>query len=809
MESINLMFKIDPNIDNSKIEFNEFKDKILKDYKLAVLSRETSLLGRKEVLTGKAKFGVFGDGKELPQVVLNHFFKEGDFRAGYYRDQTILMGQNLLTPKQFFSALYANPDLKEEPMSGGRQMGAHFFTPSINPRGEWLDLTCQFNHSSDISPTAGQIPRSIGLALASKIYRNIDSDIKNKFTVRGNEICWATIGNASTSQGIFFEAMNAAAVIQIPLIMSVWDDGYGISVDNKIQTVKSSISEALMGFSSKNKDKPLKIFKVNGWDYSKMIEVYSEAEKIARKDHTPVLIHVDELTQPLGHSSSGSHQRYKSEERLNWEKEFDCNVKFKQWIIENNLGTQNELKEIEESCIKIVMESKVKAWDSYQKPIIDLNLELIGMLNKILISSNNDVNLKIWIENLKSKKEYIYKDLLNVAKKTVRKFRKTNNKDLIVLKNWIKNLHEILQPKFNSHLYSQTKFKSKNIETVSPRYNDDKKVDGRIIIRDNFKSLMKKNNKILLFGEDVGKIGDVNKGAEGLQIIFGENRIFDTGIRETTIIGKGIGLALRGFRPIAEIQYIDYILYCLQTLSDDLSTYQYRTLGRQSVPLIIRTRGHRLEGIWHSGSPMGGLLNFMRGINILVPRNMTKAAGFYNSVLQTDEPALVVEPLNGYRVKEKMPINLGEYCYEFGKIEILKEGKDVSIVSYGSTLNLVVDSIPEFDHLGIDVEIIDVQTLIPFDVGNEILTSVKKTNRIIIIDEDVPGGASAYILHKLIDEQGIFNYLDSPPKTLTGKDHRPSYGTDGDYFSKPSVDDIVESVYQVMNETNPNKYPRF
>ena len=801
------MSKTDFHTPNSKIKFNDFKDKVLNDYKLAVLSRECSLLGRKEVLTGKAKFGVFGDGKELPQVVLNHFFKEGDFRAGYYRDQTILMGQNLLTPKQFFSALYANPDIKEEPMSGGRQMGAHFVTPSINSRGEWLDLTSQFNHSSDISPTAGQIPRSIGLALASKLYRNIDSEIKNKFTKRGNEICWATIGNASTSQGIFFEAMNAAAVIQIPLVMSVWDDGYGISVDNKIQTVKSSISEALLGFSSKNDDKPLKIFRVNGWDYIEMVRVYSEAEKIARKNHTPVLIHVDELTQPLGHSSSGSHQRYKSEERLNWEKEFDCNLKFKQWIIESKLGTQGELLAIEDSCIKIVRESKIKAWDSYQKPIIDLNFELLGILNKILVSLNNDVNLKLWIDNLKNKKEFIYKDLLQIAKKTVRKYRKTNNQDLLILQNWIKKLESKLEPKFSSHLYSQTKFKSKNIEAVSPQFNDDKIVDGRIIIRDNFKSLMKKNNKIILFGEDVGKIGDVNKGAEGLQMDFGENRVFDTGIRETTIIGKGIGLALRGFRPIAEIQYIDYVLYCLQTLSDDLSTYQYRTLGRQSVPLIIRTRGHRLEGIWHSGSPMGGLLNFMRGINFLVPRNMTKAAGFYNSIMQTDEPALVIEPLNGYRVKEKMPINLGEYCYEFGKIEILKEGKDISIISYGSTLNLVIDSVPEFEDLGIDVEIIDIQTLIPFDTDKEILTSVRKTNRIIIIDEDVPGGASAYILHKLIDKQEIFTYLDSPPKTLTAKEHRPSYGTDGDYFSKPSVDQIVESVYQIMNESNPKKYP--
>ena len=801
------MLKTDFHTTNSKIEFNDFTEKILNDYRLAVLSRECSLLGRKEVLSGKAKFGVFGDGKELPQVVLNHFFKKGDFRAGYYRDQTILMGQNLLSPKEFFSALYANPNIKEEPMSAGRQMGGHFVTPSINSTGEWLDLTLQYNHSSDISPTAGQIPRSVGLALASKLYRNIDTEIKNKFTKGGNEICWATIGNASTSQGIFFEAMNAASVIQIPLIMSVWDDGYGISVDNKIQTVKSSISEALKGFSDKNGDKPLKIFRVNGWDYSAMIKVYSQAEEIARKTHTPILIHVDELTQPLGHSTSGSHQRYKSDERLKWENEFDCNIKFKQWIIEKNLGTEEELNEIEESCKNFVKESKIDAWESYQKPIRESNTELVEILSNVLKISNNDVNLKVSIENLRNKKELIYKDLLQIAKKTVRKFRKSDNQYLHSLKIWIKNLENQLEDKFSSHLYSQTKFRSRNIDPISPIYKNTNLVDGRVILRDNFKSLMKKNTKILLFGEDVGKIGDVNKGAEGLQLEFTENRVFDTGIRETTIIGKGIGLALRGFRPIAEIQYIDYILYCLQTLSDDLSTYQYRTHGRQSVPLTIRTRGHRLEGIWHSGSPMGGILNFMRGINLIVPRNMTKAAGFYNSIMQTDEPALVVEPLNAYRIKEEKPLNLGEFCYEFGKIEILKKGNDISIVSYGSTLNLVIESIPEFNYLGIDVEIIDLQTLMPFDLNNEILISVKKTNRIIIIDEDVPGGASAYIMHKLIDEQKIFNYLDSPPKTLTAKEHRPPYGTDGDYFSKPSIDDIVESVYDIMNESNPDKYP--
>lgn len=801
------MLKIDFNKTNSKIEFNDFTEKILNDYKLAVLSRECSLLGRKEVLSGKAKFGVFGDGKELPQVVLNHFFKKGDFRAGYYRDQTILMAQKLLTPKQFFSALYANPNIEEEPMSAGRQMGGHFVTRSTNSNGEWLDLTLQYNHSSDISPTAGQIPRSVGLALASKLYRNIDIEIKNKFTKGGNEICWATIGNASTSQGMFFEAMNAAAVNQIPLIMNVWDDGYGISVDNKIQTVKSSISEALKGFSNQSGDKPLKIFKVNGWDYSGMIKVYSEAEKIARKTHTPILIHVDELTQPLGHSTSGSHERYKSDERLKWESEFDCNTKFKEWIIVNNLGTEEELNEIEESCKNLVKESKIDAWESYQKPIRRSNMELLEILSNILKTSNNDVSLKISIENLKNRKEFIYKDLLQVAKKTVRKFWKSDNQHLPSLKKWIKNLENQLEPKFSSHLYSQTKFRSRNIDPISPIYQNANLVDGRVILRDNFKSLMKKNTTILLFGEDVGKIGDVNKGAEGLQVEFSKNRVFDTGIRETTIIGKGIGLALRGFRPIAEIQYIDYILYCLQTLSDDLSTYQYRTLGQQSVPLTIRTRGHRLEGIWHSGSPMGGMLNFMRGINFIVPRNMTKAAGFYNSIMQTDEPAIVVEPLNAYRVKEKRPLNLGEFCYEFGKIEIIKNGNDISIISYGSTLNLIINSIPEFNNLDIDVELIDVQTLIPFDLNNEILTSVKKTNRVIIIDEDVPGGASAFIMHKLMDEQKIFSYLDSPPKTLTAKEHRPPYGTDGDYFSKPSVDDILESVYHIMHESNPKKYP--
>ena len=790
------------------LSFDSFKEQLLSDYKIIVLSRECSLLGRKEVLTGKAKFGIFGDGKELPQLVLSRFFKKGDFRSGYYRDQTILMAHDLLSPQQLFAALYAHPDLKEEPMSGGRQMGAHFVTPSHDKEGNWLDLTQQYNHSSDISPTAGQIPRSIGLAQASKVYRALGIPEGRNFSNNGNEIAWGTIGNASTSEGLFLEAMNAAGVLQIPLVMSVWDDGYGISVANEDQTTKGSISDALAGLQRTKTQKGVEIIRVNGWDYPALVSAYQKAEDLAREEHIPVLIHVDELTQPLGHSSSGSHERYKSKERLEWENDFDCNKKMREWILEKNIATVEELNSIEKACKEEVKIAKREAWKTYQMPILESRKSLLSLLPLLQKQAANDPALQMVSTKLAQKSEPTYKDLLHAARKALRTTAKHNTPLKDKLTQWIDDLTSSLNPKMHSHLYSESKYQLKNITSIPPQYADEVQiVDGRIIIRDNFKALFEAHQNVLLFGEDVGKIGDVNQGAEGLQAQFGETRVFDTGIREATIIGQGIGMALRGLRPIAEIQYLDYVLYCLHTLSDDLASYLYRTVGQQAVPLIIRTRGHRLEGIWHSGSPMGGLIHLLRGVNLLVPRNMTQAAGFYNTLLEGDEPAIVVESLNGYRLKENLPTNLGSYRVPVGKIECLKAGEDITLVSYGSTLRLVEEAAKELLQYDIDAEVIDVQSLLPFDTTHEIRESVAKTNRLLIIDEDVPGGATGFILQQLLDEQNIFPLLDSAPQTLSAQAHRPAYGSDGDYFSKPSLDDIVEKVYRIMQESNPRNFP--
>ncbi len=796
------------NIALPSLSFDSFKEQLLTDYRIIVLSRECSLLGRKEVLTGKAKFGIFGDGKELPQLVLSRFFKKGDFRSGYYRDQTILMAHDLLSPQQLFAALYAHPDLKEEPMSGGRQMGAHFVTPSHDKEGNWLDLTQQYNHSSDISPTAGQIPRSIGLAQASKVYRALGIPEGRNFSNNGNEIAWGTIGNASTSEGLFLEAMNAAGVLQIPLVMSVWDDGYGISVANEDQTTKGSISEALAGLQRTKTQKGVEIIRVNGWDYPALVSAYQKAEDLAREEHVPVLIHVDELTQPLGHSSSGSHQRYKSKERLEWENDFDCNKKMREWILEKNIATVEELNSIEKACKEEVKIAKREAWKTYQAPILENRKSLLSILPLLQKEAANDPALQVVSAKLAQKSEPTYKDLLHAARKALRTAAKHNTPLKDKLAQWIEDLTTRLNPKMHSHLYSESKYQLKNITPIPPQYADQvQMVDGRIIIRDNFKALFESRQNVLLFGEDVGKIGDVNQGAEGLQAQFGETRIFDTGIREATIIGQGIGMALRGLRPIAEIQYLDYVLYCLHTLSDDLASYLYRTVGQQAVPLIIRTRGHRLEGIWHSGSPMGGLIHLLRGVNLLVPRNMTQAAGFYNTLLEGDEPAIVVESLNGYRLKENLPTNLGTYRVPVGKIERLKKGDDITLVSYGSTLRLVEEAAKELLQYDIDAEVIDVQSLLPFDTAHEIRESVAKTNRLLIIDEDVPGGATGFILQQLLDEQNVFPLLDSAPQTLSAQAHRPAYGSDGDYFSKPSLDDIVEKVYRIMQESNPSNFP--
>jgi pyruvate/2-oxoglutarate/acetoin dehydrogenase E1 component/TPP-dependent pyruvate/acetoin dehydrogenase alpha subunit len=791
-----------------KISFEAFKKRVLEDYSLAVLSRECSLLGRREVFSGKGKFGIFGDGKELPQLAMNHFFQNGDFRSGYYRDQTLLMAQGLLTVANIFSALYAHLDQSIEPMSGGRQMGGHFATPFRNDKGEWLDLVNLKNHSGDISPTGSQMPRLLGLAQASKVYREHKTQNSTKFSNEGNEIAWGTIGNASTSEGMFFETINAAGVLQVPMVISIWDDGYGISVSNKDQTTKESISEALQGFQRTDTEKGLEIIRVKGWDYLALIEAYEKAATLARTEHVPVMVHVTELTQPLGHSSSGSHERYKSKERLEWEKAYDCNLKMREWILKEGLAKEAELIKMEEAALKEVRAARRASWEAYQAPIFKQKAKLLSYLPILKKETHNDPKIQIIFSKLEQVLELGFKDIISAARQIKIVLSKHPNAKLRDFDQWLDALTSDMKNKVSSHLYTVSKDELINFKAVKPKYNKDAEtVDGRIIIRDNFEALLNKHDSLLFFGEDVGKIGDVNHGLEGLQAKFGELRIADTGIREATIVGQGIGLALRGLRPIAEIQYLDYILYCIQILSDDLATLNYRTLGKQIAPLIIRTRGHRLEGIWHSGSPMGGMMHLLRGIHLLVPRNMTQAAGFYNTLLQIEQPAIVVESLNGYSVKETLPSNLGEFSVPLGQIEIMRSGADITVVSYGSTLRIVEATAQRLTEVGIDIEIIDVQTLIPFDLKEEIRESIAKTNRLLIVDEDVPGGASSYILQQLIEKQTAFSLLDSAPKLLSSKAHRPAYGGDGDYFSKPSVDDVFEAAYSIMNEFDPSQYP--
>ncbi len=793
---------------NTTLTFEDFKTEVLNDYKIAITSRECSLLGRREVLTGKAKFGIFGDGKEVPQLAMAKFFKNGDFRSGYYRDQTFMMAIGELTIQQFFAGLYGHQDISQEPMSAGRQMGGHFMTHNLNDDGSWKDLTKQKNSSADISPTASQMPRMLGLAQASNIYRSIpELANKSNFSINGNEISWVTIGNASTSEGLFFETINAAGVLQVPIILSVWDDEYGISVHAKYQTTKESISEILKGYQRDENSNGFEILKVYGWDYPSLIETYEKAADLAREQHIPVLIHVNQLTQPQGHSSSGSHERYKDSSRLDWEKDFDCIRQMKLWMIAINIASPEEIVEIELNIKKEVLEGKNAAWKAFTEPIIEDQKELISLLEKITFSSKNKEKIAKGIADLKSIKLPLKKEILVTARKVLRLVITETSKT--ELSNWITSYSNKSQLKFSSHLYSESKLNVFSVKKVSVEYskNTVEETDGRIILRDNFEVLFAKYPEVLIFGEDAGSIGDVNQGLVGLQEKFGEIRVADVGIREASIIGQGIGMALRGLRPIAEIQYLDYLLYGVQILSDDLATLQYRTLGKQKAPLIIRTRGHRLEGIWHSGSPMGMLVNALRGIHILVPRNMTIAAGFYNTLLECDEPALVIECLNGYRLKERTPINYGEFKTPIGEVEFLKEGTDITLVSYGSTLRLVEEAAKELLEVGINCEIIDIQSLLPFDVNHDIVKSIAKTNRLLIIDEDVPGGASAYILQQIIENQDGYNHLDSKPQTLTSKAHRPAYGTDGDYFSKPSIEDIFEKVYAMMNEVNPSKYP--
>ncbi len=790
------------------LTFEDFKASLLSDYRLAYLSRQCSLLGRKEVLTGKAKFGIFGDGKELPQLAWSKVFQNGDFRSGYYRDQTFMMAIGALNPESFFAGLYAHTDLDAEPMSAGRQMGGHFATHSLDQNGNWLNLMEQKNSSADLSPTGAQMPKLLGLAQASKIYRALPEITAPKFTEGGSEVAWGTIGNASTSEGLFFETINAAGVLQVPMVISVWDDTYGISVHAKHQTTKESISEILSGFQRSQNNPGFEIIQVKGWDYPALVGAYESASELARTKHIPVLIHVTELTQPQGHSTSGSHERYKNSDRLSWEKEFDCLTQFKNWLIQKEYCTQQQLSHVEADCEQEVKTAQKSAWKAYLAPILEEQKNLLHVLTPLLTKTSNKAFVETSINTLKENKTPIRKDVLTTARKVLRQCHDLKPIDKSGLHDWIETYQARQFDNYSSFLYSVQSEQAKSSAVVPPVYADGTpQVDGRVILRDNFEALLSKYPEVLIFGEDAGVIGDVNQGLEGLQEKFGPLRVADTGIREASIIGQGIGMAMRGLRPIAEIQYLDYVLYGLQIMSDDIATLHYRTKGRQKAPLIVRTRGHRLEGIWHSGSPMGGIVNLLRGMFILVPRNMTQAAGFYNHLMLIDTPAMVVECLNGYRLKETLPENLGSFTTPFGEVETLKSGTDLTIVSYGSTLRLVLEAAQELSTVNINVEVIDIQSLIPFDLNQNIKKSVAKTNRLLVVDEDVPGGASAYILDAVINGQQAFEYLDSAPQTLTAKEHRPAYSTDGDYFSKPSVDDIFEKAYAIMNEANPAQYP--
>lgn len=794
------------------LSFEEFKKVVLHDYRIVNESRQASLLGRKEVLTGKAKFGIFGDGKEVPQIAMAKVFQNGDFRSGYYRDQTFMMAIGAVTIQQWFAGLYADTDIEHEPMSAGRQMGGHFATRSLNEDGSFKALVKQKNSSSDISPTGGQMPRLVGLAYASHFFR-VNKELQQgeflHLSNKGNEIAFGTIGDASTSEGLFWESINAAGVLQIPMLVSVWDDGHGISVPKKYQTTKESISEILKGFQREHGGKGYEILKTKGWNYAHLCETYEKAAKICREEHVPVLVHVEEVTQPQGHSTSGSHERYKSKERLQWENDFDCIKKMREWIIENALSTEAVLDKIEEDAKEAVRVGKNNAWADYLKPIKNEVAEVTALFDELVsASANGDAISKIRNE-LNSIKEPIRKDVHTSVKKVLRLIKLENSGAREKLISWLSLSKIENHDRYSSYLHSQSPKNALNITPVPATYAEEvKNVDAREILRDNFDAILKKYAQVMIFGEDSGKIGGVNQGLEGLQAKYGEHRVFDTGIREATIMGQAIGLAMRGLRPIAEIQYLDYLLYALQIMSDDLATVQWRTKGLQKAPVIIRTRGHRLEGVWHSGSPMGMIVHACRGIYICTPRNMTQAAGFYNTLLEGDEPALIVEPLNAYRLKERLPDNLGEFKVPLGIPEVLVNGSDVTLVTYGSSVRIALEAIKMLNDHGISVELIDVQTLLPFDIHQSIVESVKNTNRLVVLDEDVPGGASAYILQKILEEQGGYRYLDSAPVTIASKEHRPAYGSDGDYFSKPAADDVFDSIYNLMHESDPDRFPK-
>lgn len=787
--------------DTSKLSFNSFRQEVLSDYRIACISREASLLGRKEVLGGKAKFGIFGDGKEVAQIAMAKFFQPGDFRSGYYRDQTFMLAAGLANVEQIFAQLYADPNLEREPFSGGRQMNCHFATRFINENGEWLDLAELKNVSSDIAPTGGQMPRALGLAFASKSFREIEQ--LHPFTQlsnNGNEVCFATIGDASTSEGHFWETINAAGVLQIPLAVFVWDDGYGISVPKKFQTTKASVSDALSGVQKTEGTNGINIYKVKGWDYAGMCESFEEGIRLARETHTPVLFHVEEITQPQGHSTSGSHERYKSAERLDWERDWDGIKKMKEWIIANALAAEEELNAIAEEAKGSVRESKMAAWEKFITPIKAQVTRACDLINTMAGSLPQQADeLRKLSADLSANREPLRRDVLKTLYTAI---SLAGNADAAYwTKDHYNDLLEENKQLYNTHLYNEGVRSALKVEEVKPVITEDAAVvNGFEVLNKFFDELFASNPKVVAFGEDLGYIGDVNQGFSGLQQKHGHHRIFDTGIRELTIMGQGIGLAMRGLRPIAEIQYLDYLLYGLQPLSDDVSTLHYRSAGTQSCPLIVRTRGHRLEGIWHSGSPMGMVINALRGMYVCVPRNMVQAVGMYNTLLRSNDPGLIIECLNGYRLKEKLPSNILEFTVPLGVPEVIKEGTDVTIVSYGSTLRIVQEAVNVLEANGTSCEIVDVQTLLPFDIHHKILDSLKKTNRIVFVDEDVPGGAAAYMFNKVMEEQGGYRYLDVAPRTITGKAHRPAYGSDGDYFSKPNAEEIETVIQKMMQE---------
>jgi pyruvate/2-oxoglutarate/acetoin dehydrogenase E1 component/TPP-dependent pyruvate/acetoin dehydrogenase alpha subunit len=794
-------------IDASELSFDDFKLIVINDYKIAFESRQASILGRREVLTGKAKFGIFGDGKEVPQLAMAKAFKKGDWRSGYYRDQTFAFATGICTIKEFFAQLYANPSVEADPSSAGRQMNCHFATRSLNDDGSWKDLTEIKNCSSDIAPTGGQMARLVGLAYASKLFKqNKNLDELTNFSVKGNEVAFGTIGNASTSEGVFFEAINAAGVLQVPMAISIWDDAYGISVPAKYQTTKEDISEVLKGFQREEGTNGYEIFKVRGWDYPALCETYQKAIDICRAEHVPVMIHVTEVTQPQGHSTSGSHERYKLKERLDWEKEYDCILQMRKWMIESAIASDEQLVELEEEAKKFVRETQKEAWNDFLSTIKQEQSEVINMINAF--ADGNSGLTKISAQ-LASTPDALRREVMSSARKAIRQSVNLPSEERDVLKKWYKEKAAIYEEKYSSKLFTDGKESPFLVDTVAATYSEDSKMlDGRELLNACFNSNFERDQRLLAFGEDLGNIGDVNQGFAGLQAKFGELRVTDTGIREATIIGQGIGLAMRGLKPIAEIQYLDYLLYALNILSDDLASLSYRTKAGQKAPVIVRTRGHRLEGVWHSGSPIALILGSLRGMHICVPRNMTQAAGMYNTLFRSDEPALVIECLNGYRLKEKLPDNIGEFTVPLGKAELIKEGTDITVITYGSTLRIVEEAAEELEELGISIEIIDPQTILPFDIDQLCKKSLQKTNKLLVIDEDVPGGGSAFILQQILEEQEGYYLLDAQPKTLTAKAHRSPYGSDGDYFSKPSVDDVIEAVYAMMNESRPNQFPK-